>query len=68
MTPIGGRRARQLLALAGLALLLFNFPVLAVVGALPDLGPFPTLPLYLLLAWGLVILLAAALVERRPGD
>ncbi len=66
--PLIGRRARHLLALFGLALLLFNFPVLALVASLPDLGPFPPLPLYLLLAWGLVILLAAGLVERRPED
>jgi hypothetical protein len=63
-----GRRARRLLALFGLAVLLFNMPVLAVVRALPDIGPFPPLPLYLLVAWGLVILLTARLVERRAGD
>jgi hypothetical protein len=67
MQPLG-RRARRLLALFGLAVLLFNMPVLAVVRALPDIGPFPPLPLYLLVAWGLVILLTARLVERRAGD
>ncbi len=67
MQPLGSR-ARRLLALFGLAVLLFNAPVLAVARALPNIGPFPPLPLYLLLAWGLVILLTARLVERRAED
>lgn len=63
------RRRERLLALIVLAALLFTPPLVLV----PDrAGSLSWLPLYLFLAWGLVIVLAAWLMEspsiRKPPE
>lgn len=60
------RRLARLVALALVALVLFDFPTLAVIDRI-RLGDLPVLPFYLFLVWGTVIALAAWLVER-PGE
>ncbi|GAA0569963.1 hypothetical protein ACFQH5_09515 [Halomonas salifodinae] len=63
------RHLERLLALLLLALALFS-PPLVIIADRPLAGGLSALPLYLLLAWGLVIGLAAWLLERgaREGD
>jgi hypothetical protein len=60
-------RLSRLLALALVALVLLDFPVLAVVDRI-TLGGVPVLPFYLFLVWGTVILLAAWSIERFRGE
>jgi hypothetical protein len=58
-------RGKRLIAVALLALVAFNFPLLAVAeGARPLLG-LPPLFAYLFGAWGALIALLALIVERR---
>jgi hypothetical protein len=60
-------RLSRLLALALVALVLLDFPVLAVVDRI-TLGGVPVLAFYLFLVWGTVILLAAWSIERFRGE
>lgn len=60
-------RLARLLALALVALVLLNFPMLAVIDRLA-LGGLPLLPFYLFLAWGAVIAVAAWSIERSDGE
>lgn len=60
------RRAERLMALVAVALLLFCPPLILVVDRLPSPNA-GWLPLYLFIAWGLVIGLAAWLMEHRGG-
>jgi cytochrome c biogenesis protein CcdA len=57
-------RGRLLVAAFVAGLLLVNFPLLAVVGALEALLGRPLVHLYLFLAWALIILGLAWIVER----
>lgn len=57
-------RLARLAALALAGLVLFGFPVLALVDRWRA-GGVPLLPFYLFLVWGIVIGLAAWLIERR---
>ena len=60
------RLGERLVALVLLATLLFT-PPLVLVFDRPAGGP-SWLPLYLFVAWGVVIALAAWLLEQRPGE
>ncbi|MBE0488150.1 MAG: hypothetical protein IBX53_03645 [Halomonas sp.] len=60
------RLGERLVALVLLATLLFT-PPLVLVFDRPAGGP-SWLPLYLFLAWGVVIALAAWLLEQRSGE
>ncbi|WP_416140539.1 hypothetical protein ACM26W_09255 [Halomonas sp. HK25] len=60
------RLGERLVALVLLATLLFT-PPLVLVFDRPAGGP-SWLPLYLFVAWGLVIALAAWLLEQRSGE
>ena len=60
---IDGRRRRYLAAIVILACLLFNAPLVIVVDRLGEGGFLPT---YLMLAWGVVIGLAALVLRQRP--
>ncbi|SHF15718.1 hypothetical protein SAMN02745148_01950 [Modicisalibacter ilicicola DSM 19980] len=64
MTP---RRHARLLALAGLALLLFSPPLLLLFDR-PAVYGLSWLPLYLFLAWAGVIGVAAWLLERPDSE
>ncbi|WP_346797898.1 hypothetical protein R5M92_03540 [Halomonas sp. Bachu 37] len=57
------RITERLIALFVVALLLFCPPLLLVVNRYSLVDSLPWLPLYLFLAWGLVIALAAWLME-----
>ena len=68
------RRHARLLALAGLALLLFNPPLILLFDR-PSGNGLSWLPLYVFVVWGMVIGMAAWLLERsgarsskRPGE
>ncbi|MDC8803840.1 hypothetical protein PRZ61_10355 [Halomonas pacifica] len=61
------RRRERLLALLLLALVLFS-PPLVMIADRPLGGGLSALPLYLLLAWALVIGLAAWLLEGGPRE
>ncbi|MDI5985382.1 hypothetical protein QLQ85_11320 [Halomonas sp. M4R5S39] len=61
------RLKERLIALIVLATLLFSPPLLLVVDRPPAAG-LSWLPLYLFLAWGAVIALAAWLMERRHEE
>jgi hypothetical protein len=58
-------RAHRIVCLFLLALLLFNYPVLAVFNASQSVLGVPVLYAYLFAAWALVIALAAAVIEGR---
>jgi hypothetical protein len=58
------RRGARLLALVAVALLLFNYPAITLIESLPGPAGLPLTPVYLFVAWALVILLAAWIVER----
>ena len=60
------RRDRRL-ALFLAAVLLLNFPVLAVVDRITLGSGAPLTPYYLFAAWGVVIALAALVARRRQG-
>jgi hypothetical protein len=57
----------QLVALALVALVLFNFPTLAIVERIVP-GDVPLLPFYLFGVWGAVITAAAWLIERQGEE
>lgn len=61
------RLKERLIALIVLATLLFSPPLLLVADRPADAG-LSWLPLYLFLAWGAVIALAAWLMERRHEE
>jgi hypothetical protein len=48
-----------------LGCLLFNFPLLAMFNARATIAGVPLLYAYLFLAWALLIVLAAAIMESR---
>ena len=58
-------RGKRLVAVALLALVAFNFPLLAVAEAGPRLLGLPPLFAYLFGAWAGLIALLALIVERR---
>jgi len=58
------RRAQRLVALCMLGWVLFNYPVLAVFNVSGSILGIPVLYAYLFLAWALLILLMALVVER----
>ncbi|SNR31542.1 MULTISPECIES: hypothetical protein [Hymenobacter] len=60
------RRGQQLLFVAVLFAVLLNFPLLAVFDHHGRVGGIPVLYLYVLLTWGLLVLLTGWLVRR--GD
>lgn len=62
------QRGKRLIALFLFGVLLFNFPLLAVVEAGRQVLGLPPLVVYLFAAWIGLILLLARIVERRfPG-
>ncbi|WP_163559509.1 hypothetical protein [Halomonas sp. NO4] len=61
------RRRARLIALTALAALLFSPPLVVIFDRPSEAGP-SWLPLYLFLAWGLVIGLAAWLMESREEE
>jgi hypothetical protein len=61
------RRHARLIALIVLATLLFSPPLVLIFDRPPAAGP-SWLPLYLFVAWALVIGLAAWLLEHQPED
>jgi hypothetical protein len=60
------RRGERLAGLFLLGCLLFNFPLLAMFNARAAIAGVPLLYAYLFLAWALLIVLAAAIMES--GD
>ena len=60
------RRGTKLACLFLLGVLLFNYPLLALFNVRASLLGVPVLYVYLFLAWGLLIALVAAIMER--GD
>ena len=59
------RRGERLAGLFLLGCLLFNFPLLAMFNARATIAGVPVLYAYLFLAWALLIVLAAAIMERN---
>ena len=59
-----GRKAERLAGLFLLGCLLFNFPLLALFNVRATVLGIPMLYAYLFVAWGLLIALVAAVVER----
>ena len=59
------RRGERLAGLFLLGCLLFNFPLLAMFNARATIAGVPVLYAYLFLAWALLIVLAAAIMERH---
>lgn len=66
MNPSGSRKLERLIALLGVAILLFSPPLIIMVDRLSSLS-VSWLPLYLFIAWGTVIGLTAWLMEQRSG-
>ncbi|WP_386083617.1 hypothetical protein ACFIOZ_09900 [Vreelandella sp. F11] len=60
------RQIERLVALVAIALLLFCPPLIIVVDRLPTVS-VGWLPLYLFIAWAVVIGLTAWLMEQRAG-
>jgi hypothetical protein len=58
---------RPLLTLLFIALLAFNFPVLAIIETVRESGRAYFTSVYLFAAWALIVLVAAVLIERRRG-
>ena len=58
------RRNERLVGLFLLGCLLFNFPLLALFNVRATVLGIPMLYAYLFVAWGLLIALVAAVVER----
>ncbi|MBX3672075.1 MAG: hypothetical protein K8F93_01590 [Burkholderiales bacterium] len=56
-------RAYRIVSLFLLGCLLFNYPVLAVFNVGATAAGIPVLYVYLFVAWGLLIALAAAIIE-----
>jgi len=61
------RPVARLVALALVALVLFNFPTLAIVERIAP-GGVPLLPFYLFGVWAAVIAAAAWLIERQGEE
>ncbi len=59
-----GRRAQRLIALAILATLLLNYPLLSIFNSLHTVAGIPLLYAYLFVAWGGLIALLALIAER----
>ena len=57
---------QRLVALFALALLLFNFPLLALWDVETTLWGLPLFPAALFILWGLLIAALALLMERLP--
>lgn len=66
VSGVKSRKAERLVALVAVALLLFCPPLIIVVDRLPSIG-VGWLPLYLFIAWTVVIGLTAWLMEHRAG-
>ncbi len=64
----GGPRARVLIALAVLALVLFNFPLLRVWDQSATVFGLPLLPTALFVIWAGLIALLAFASERGDGE
>jgi hypothetical protein len=60
------RSARRLVAVALIAVLLVNYPVLALVEWLAAESRLPLVPLWLLLVWAGLIVAVRALVRHGP--
>ena len=60
------RQIERLVALVAIALLLFCPPLIIVVDRLPTVS-VGWLPLYLFIAWAVIIGLTAGLMEQRVG-
>lgn len=60
------RTTQRLIALAALGALLLNYPILYLFGSNGLVGGIPVLYLYLLIAWGWLILITALVLEARP--
>ena len=58
--------AQRLAALFALALLLFNFPLLALWDHAVLLWGLPLFPVALFIVWGLLIVALAVVMERLP--
>jgi len=58
------RKGERLVGLFLLGCLLFNFPLLALFNVRATVFGIPSLYAYLFAAWGLLIALAAVIVER----
>ena len=56
-------RAYRIVSLFLLACLLFNYPILALFNVGANTAGVPVLYVYLFVAWGLVIALAAIVIE-----
>ncbi|MFZ0256177.1 MAG: hypothetical protein WAN46_11135 [Gammaproteobacteria bacterium] len=56
----------RLVALAALGVLLLNYPILYLFGRHGLVGGIPVLYLYLLVTWGLLILITALVLDARP--
>lgn len=62
-------RNSRLVALVVAGMLCLNYPILFVFASSGLVFGIPVLYLYLFLAWAMLIVLAAAIVDRRPpGD
>lgn len=61
------RTTPRLVALAALGGLLLNYPILYLFGSHGLVGGIPVLYLYLLVTWGLLILITALVLEARPA-
>lgn len=59
------RTTQRLIALAALGGLLLNYPILYLFGGHGLLGGIPVLYLYLLVTWGVLILITALVLEAR---
>ncbi|AVI63353.1 hypothetical protein [Halomonas sp. GFAJ-1] len=68
MKPTGAhsRKVERLMALVAVTLLLFCPPLIIIVDRLPSFN-VGWLPLYLFIAWAVVIGLTAWLMEHRAG-
>lgn len=61
-----GLHHQRLIGLFALALLLFNFPLLALWDRDATIAGLPLFPAALFIIWGLLIVALALLMERRP--
>jgi hypothetical protein len=62
--PRSSRRGQQLIGVFLLGFLLFNYPLLALFNVSATVLGVPLLYAYLFAAWGLLIALVAAIMER----
>ena len=61
-----GIRGQRLIAVFLFGCLLFNYPLLSLFNIDYRLFGIPVLYVYMFAAWGVLIALTAAVVERRP--